>query len=570
MKKILASVAVASVTGSTFIGTAQAQTSIMPKDTKHEQPTDAVTYENPVTVNTNVLRVRTQPNTSSSIMGRVYEGEVLQVIGEENGWLKINHNGKTGYVNSEFVSKNSVSAKTNVSMSGSKTVTADVLRIRTQPNTSSAVMGRVYEGKVLQVIGEENGWLKINHNGKVGYVSSQFVIDNSSNGSDNNNGKVQVAGGNYKVNVSSLRVRTGPSTSHTILGSIHKGQVVQVTGEVQDWVKINYSGQTAYISKDYISKSGSNANVDQTNGQQNNNVTVQTDGTYVVDTTSLRVRTGPATYHSVIGGVLNGQTLRVTGVENGWLKINHHGRTGYVSSEYVNFVKGGTSSKTETSNTSTGEAVGDYYVNVSALNVRSGAGTNYDVIGALSNGIKVQVLSEQNGWFKINYNGKNGYVSSKFLSKTRVADAAEQQQTQEVGTTNENKTSGFIQPAVGRYTSGFGKRGGQMHHGLDIAASGTVPVVVAAEGVVTRSYYSTSYGNVVFISHNINGQTFTTVYAHLNSRSVSAGQKVKQGQQLGIMGSTGQSEGQHLHFEIHKGEWNAQKSNAMDPKTYIG
>ncbi|WP_234415828.1 M23 family metallopeptidase [Bacillus thuringiensis] len=45
---------------------------------------------------------------------------------------------------------------------------------------------------------------------------------------------------------------------------------------------------------------------------------------------------------------------------------------------------------------------------------------------------------------------------------------------------------------------------------------------------------------------------------------------MKQGQQLGIMGNTGQSEGQHLHFEIHKGEWNAQKSNAMDPKIYIG
>ncbi|WP_439019910.1 SH3 domain-containing protein [Bacillus thuringiensis] len=564
MKKILASVAVASVTGSVFISTAQAKNIIIPKDTKHEQPTDVVKYENQVTVNTNALRVRTQPNTSSAIMGRVYEGEVLQVIGEENSWLKINHKGKTGYVSSEFVSENIVSAKTNVSMSSSKTVTANVLRVRTQPNTSSAIMGRVYEGKALQVIGEENGWLKINHNGKVGYVSSQFVIDGSSNGSDNNNGKVQVASGNYKVNVSSLRVRTGPSTSHTILGSIHKGQVVQVTGEVQDWVKIHYSGQTAYISKDYISKSGSNANVDQTNEQQKN-VTVQTDGTYIVNATSLRVRTGPATYHSVIGGVLNGQTLQVTGVENGWLKIKHNGRTGYVSSEYVNFVKGGTPSIPEISNPSAGAKVGDYYVNVSLLNVRSGAGTNHGVIGGLSKGIKVQVLFEQNGWGKINYNGKNGYVSSKFLSKTSETDAEEQRQSQEV-----NKKNDFIQPAVGRYTSRFEKRGGQMHHGLDIAASGIVPVVAAAEGVVTRSYYSTSYGNVVFISHNINGQTYTTVYAHLKSRSVTAGQKVKQGQQLGIMGNTGQSEGQHLHFEIHKGEWNAQKSNAIDPKIYIG
>lgn len=559
MKKILASVAVASVTGSVFISTAQAKNTVIQKDTKHEQTIDVVKYENQVTVNTNVLRVRTQPNTSSAIMGRVYEGEVLQVIGEENSWLKVNHNGKIGYVSSEFISKNGVLAKTNIGKSRSKIVTANVLRVRTQPNTSSAIMGRVYEGKVLQVIGEDNGWLKINHNGKVGYVSSQFVKDSGSNGSDNNNGKFQVASGDYKVNVSSLRVRTGPSTSHTILGSMYKGQVVRVTGEVQNWFKINYKGQDAYISKDYISKSGSNAN------EQQNNVTVQADGIYIVDATSLRVRTGPATYHSVIGGVLNGRTLQVTGVENGWLKINHNGRTGYVSSEYVKFVKRGTPPKPETSNPSTGATVDDYYVNVSVLNVRSGAGTNHGVIGALSKGIKVQVLFEQNGWKKINYNGKNGYVSSKFLSKASETDAEEQRQSQEINTTNE-----FIQSAVGRYTSGFEKRGGQMHHGLDIAASGIVPVVAAAEGVVTRSYYSTSYGNVVFISHNINGQTYTTVYAHLKSRSVSAGQKVKRGQQLGIMGNTGQSEGQHLHFEIHKGEWNAQKSNAMDPKTYIG
>ncbi len=428
MKKILASVAVASVTGSVFISTAQAENTVIQKEAKHEKPTDVVKYKNQVTVNTNALRVRTQPNTSSTIMGRVYEGEVLQVIGEENSWLKINHKGKTGYVSSEFVSENSVSAKTNVSMSRSKTVIANVLRVRTQPNTSSAIMGRVYEGKALQVIGEENGWLKIKHNGKVGYVSSQFVIDGTSNGSDKNNGKVQVAIGNYKVNVSSLRVRTGPSTSHTILGSVHKGQIVQVTGEVQDWVKINYSGQTAYISKDYISKNDFNANVDQTNEQQKN-ITVQTDGTYIVDATSLRVRTGPATYHSVIGGVLNGRILQVTGVENGWLKINHNGRTGYVSSEYVKFVKGNTPSKPETSNPSTGATVGDYYVNVNVLNVRSGAGTNYDVIGALSKGIKVQVLFEQNGWGKINYNGKNGYVSSKFLSKTSETDAEKQRQS---------------------------------------------------------------------------------------------------------------------------------------------
>ncbi|KOS29232.1 peptidase P60 [Bacillus anthracis] len=222
------------------------------------------------------------------------------------------------------------------------TVTADVLNVRTGPATEHSVIAKVKKGQTLQVIGEENGWLKINHNGKTGYVSSEFVT---------NGGKtrttVQQASGNYTVNVSSLRVRTGPSTSHTILGSVKKGQIVQVVGEVQDWFKINYNGQTAYVSKDYVTKGGSAvSNQTKQPTTKNNNTTVQTGGTYVVNATSLRVRTGPATYHSVIGGVLNGTTLNVIGDENGWFKINHNGRTGYVSREFVKFVKGGVNNVT--------------------------------------------------------------------------------------------------------------------------------------------------------------------------------------------------------------------------------
>lgn len=130
----------------------------------------------------------------------------------------------------------------------------------------------------------------------------------------------------------------------------------------------------------------------------------------------------------------------------------------------------------------------------------------------------------------------------------------------------------WTRPAAGRLTSGFGYRsfnGGGMHYGIDIAQGGTVPVVAAADGVVIRSYYSSSYGNCVMISHSIGGQTYTTVYAHLRSRSVSSGQAVSKGQQIGYMGNTGRSFGQHLHFELHKGPWNVSKTNAVNPLNYI-
>ncbi|MDM5361236.1 murein hydrolase activator EnvC [Peribacillus sp. RS7] len=127
----------------------------------------------------------------------------------------------------------------------------------------------------------------------------------------------------------------------------------------------------------------------------------------------------------------------------------------------------------------------------------------------------------------------------------------------------------FTRPSAGYVSSTMGERWNKQHAGIDIAASGTVPVVAAADGVVSRSYFSSTYGNVVFVTHSISGQQWTTVYAHLSSRQAGEGSVVAKGQQIGIMGNTGHSYGQHLHFELHKGAWNYSKSNAVNPLNYI-
>jgi peptidoglycan hydrolase CwlO-like protein len=131
----------------------------------------------------------------------------------------------------------------------------------------------------------------------------------------------------------------------------------------------------------------------------------------------------------------------------------------------------------------------------------------------------------------------------------------------------------WTRPASGAITTEYGwdslNGESRYHYGTDIAARGTVPVVAAADGYVIKSHYSSSYGNVVYITHSINGKTFTTVYAHMSSALVSSGQPIDKGQQIGYMGNTGYSFGQHLHFELHEGSWNAAKSNSVNPRKYI-
>jgi LysM repeat protein len=123
------------------------------------------------------------------------------------------------------------------------------------------------------------------------------------------------------------------------------------------------------------------------------------------------------------------------------------------------------------------------------------------------------------------------------------------------------ETKDWVWPAYGEISDHFGTRGGD-HHGLDIAAPTGTKTFTVEDGIVSKSYYSSSYGHVIFIKHP-NG--FESVYAHLSKRLVEEGQEVSKGELIGKIGNTGRSRGAHLHFEVHNGDWNIEKSNSIDP-----
>lgn len=163
---------------------------------------------------------------------------------------------------------------------------------------------------------------------------------------------------------------------------------------------------------------------------------------------------------------------------------------------------------------------------------------------------------------------KRAIVQELARIKRAEEEAKRQQQSGQTVTAPSPSSSGFIRPAAGPVTSEFGPRWGRMHKGIDIGKrGGSVPIVASASGTVSTSKYSSSYGNVVYVVHSMNGQIYTTVYAHMESRSVSVGQAVQQGQILGYMGNTGRSTGPHLHFEVHVGGWGS--SNARNPRNYV-
>lgn len=119
--------------------------------------------------------------------------------------------------------------------------------------------------------------------------------------------------------------------------------------------------------------------------------------------------------------------------------------------------------------------------------------------------------------------------------------------------------SGFIWPVNGVVTSGFGWRWGRMHEGIDIAAPTGTPIRAAAAGTVIYAGTMSGYGNIVIVDH---GNGLATAYAHQSAIYVGGGQ-VSQGTVLGAVGTTGNSTGPHLHFEVRV------NGSPVDPMGYL-
>jgi len=106
----------------------------------------------------------------------------------------------------------------------------------------------------------------------------------------------------------------------------------------------------------------------------------------------------------------------------------------------------------------------------------------------------------------------------------------------------------FIKPLNGgSFSSSYGRRWGRMHKGVDWSCSVGTSVYASCGGTVSYAGWQNGFGNTIVISH---GDGLKTRYAHLSKITVSSGEKVSQGERIGLSGNTGNSTGPHLHFEV--------------------
>ena len=385
------------------------------------------------------LNVRSSASTSSKVIGSLSGNTKVTIIGEEGAFYKIEYKGSHGYVAKEYVkdvTENNNSnqgtqtpEKPSTPESTEKTGIVNVsssLNVREGASTSSKVIGSLSGNTKVTIVGEEGAFYKIEYKGSHGYVAKEYVKDvtenNNSNQGTQTPEKPSTPESTEKtgiVNVSSsLNVRSSASTSSKVIGSLSGNTKVTIVGEEGAFYKIEYKGSHGYVAKEYVKDVTESSNSNQgTQTPEKPSTPESTEKTGIVNvSSSLNVREGASTSSKVIGSLSGNTKVTIVGEEGAFYKIEYKGSHGYVAKEYIKDIKDEVVTEPEKpSNPENSKKTGVVTAS-KGLNVRKEANTSSQIVGILNSGESVEIIGEENGFYKITYKGQEAYASKNYIN----------------------------------------------------------------------------------------------------------------------------------------------------------
>ena len=271
----------------------------------------------PATVNATSLNVRALPSTSGAIVGKLYKGNTINVLTEQQGWAKIQLNGKDAWISSEYIEKKTSSTSPTNVVSKQATVNASSLNVRSAASTSASIITNLPRNAKVTVIKENGEWAQIKtSDGKTGWVANRYLQVSATTPE---NGGTSVSK-QATVNASSLNVRSAASTSASIVTNLPRNAKVTVIKENGEWAQIKTSdGKTGWVANRYL-QVGSNQ--PETN-QPTEKITI---------TKAANLRTQPSLSASILRVAQAGESFNKVTESNGWVQIQYSSsQTAWVS-----------------------------------------------------------------------------------------------------------------------------------------------------------------------------------------------------------------------------------------------
>ena len=389
------------------------------------------------------LGLRKGADSSHEIITSIPSGARVNIIDKvSDNWYKVGYKDFVGYVEAKDIRI----LGDNLNQDNVGLISANQLNVRTSPNENGQVIGTLYKNNNVNVLDKSiDGWYKIDFNGRRAYVSSKYVnLISYKNNEVKTEVKKDPIEGIGKVNINTaLNVRQASTTNSRIIGSLKGGEKVNIINESNGFYKIEFNNSYGYVYSKYISKDGDSEKVKVVKQEEVKKEKVDESKKEAKSTTkaepmvlairslnktgivnvssSLNVREGASTSSKVIGSLSGNTKVIIVGEEGAFYKIEYTGSHGYVAKEYVKDV-------TESSNSNQGTQTPEKpsipenskktgVVTASkGLNVRKEANTSSKIIGILNSGESVEIIGEENGFYKITYKGQEAYASKNYIN----------------------------------------------------------------------------------------------------------------------------------------------------------
>ncbi len=371
-------------------------------------------------------------NPGEDILGYAANGAAFSVTKIDGDWgysASIPASGgKTiaGWIYLDNCTQTSVSARTTGFAVGSKVeiTNTDAVNFRSGAGTSYTQLGTIPRGTVLTISEVSGDWLRVTYNGQTGWFKSSYC-KTYTEPAPAPTAVAEVGDQIEVVNTDQVNFRSGAGTGYALLGTIPRNALLTVEEVSGSWFRVTFDGRTGWISSNYAKKYTAPQPSENTN-----TVAAVGDKVEITNTDAVNFRTGAGTGYSLIGTIPRGTILSILEISGNWFRVEYNYKSGWFNAGYC---KKYVETQTETPALA---AVGEKVkVNApSAVNMRSGAGTGYALLGTIPAGTILTVKEVADGWYRITYDGQDGWFTSRYGEKYTETATPPTEQTQPSGT----------------------------------------------------------------------------------------------------------------------------------------
>ncbi len=266
-------------------------------------------------------------------------------------------------------------------------ITGSVVNVRSGPGQQFSVISQVRSGDKLTKTGSEGDWVKVRlPDGRQGYIASWLTADIIVKDTGSSQQVLDITG-------SVVNLRSGPGTGYPVVGLVRKGETYPYIETLDGWYAIQYRDRVVYVA-DFLG---------EVKEKQESSITIIAN--------NVRVRSGPGTQFGVLGHVNDGDKLSVITRIDGWYQVVYGDGVGYVAS-WLARPEENSSPATIARNTTAESALEYVRVQGTGVRLRSGPGTDYDILAIASPNETLEVIGRSGEWLKVKRsNGQVGYIA---------------------------------------------------------------------------------------------------------------------------------------------------------------